>query len=83
MRVLKNCERSESSLNTTATSSTMSTINKAKENLRTRERELLWLDKRNPFIEIPEAWITSLDRIEPHYCSVMKLHPGSIIPYFI
>ncbi|KAL3073319.1 hypothetical protein niasHT_038676 [Heterodera trifolii] len=39
-------------------------------------RELWKLDKRNPFQEIPEAWVTSLDDVEQKNCGLIQLHPG-------
>ncbi|KAL3084561.1 hypothetical protein niasHS_008253 [Heterodera schachtii] len=38
-------------------------------------RELWKLDKRNPFQEIPEAWVTSLDDVEQKNCGLIQLHP--------
>jgi len=43
--------------------------------IRYEQRELWRLDKRNPFLEIPEAWVSSLDRIEAHNHSIVRLHP--------
>jgi hypothetical protein len=39
-------------------------------------RELWRLDTRNPFLEIPEAWVTSLDEIEDNRKEIIQLHPG-------
>uniref|UniRef100_A0A183BLW6 Large ribosomal subunit protein uL4m n=1 Tax=Globodera pallida TaxID=36090 RepID=A0A183BLW6_GLOPA len=33
------------------------------------------MDKRNPFLEIPEAWVTSLDEIEQRNEGIFQLHP--------
>ena len=38
-------------------------------------RELLRLDTRNPFLEIPEAWVTSLDEVEESNNEIIQLHP--------
>jgi hypothetical protein len=45
-------------------------------------RELWKLDKQNPFLEIPEAWVTSLDRKEPHNRQIVQLHPGLSALYY-
>lgn len=39
-------------------------------------RELWRLDTRNPFLEIPETWVTSLDEIEDNRKEIIQLHPG-------
>lgn len=39
-------------------------------------RELWRLDTKNPFLEIPEAWVTSLDEIEDRRREIIQLHPG-------
>ena len=41
-----------------------------------KTQELWRYDNKNPFLEIPEAWITSLDEIEPRYLEIIRLHPG-------
>lgn len=43
-------------------------------------RELWRLDTKNPFLEIPEAWVTSLDTIEEKNREIIQLHPGFIAP---
>jgi len=39
-------------------------------------RELWRLDTTNPFLEIPEAWVTSLDEIYDRNYDIIQLHPG-------
>lgn len=39
-------------------------------------RKLWRVDERNPFLEIPEAWVTDLNDIEPSKRSIIQLHPG-------
>lgn len=39
-------------------------------------RELWRLDTTNPFLEIPEAWVTSLDEIYNRNYDIIQLHPG-------
>jgi len=39
------------------------------------ERELWRVDKRNPFLEIPEAWVTDLSNVENTYKGIVHLHP--------
>uniref|UniRef100_A0A914N0G6 Large ribosomal subunit protein uL4m n=1 Tax=Meloidogyne incognita TaxID=6306 RepID=A0A914N0G6_MELIC len=38
-------------------------------------RELWRLDTTNPFLEIPEAWVTSLDEIYNRNYDIIQLHP--------
>jgi hypothetical protein len=46
-------------------------------------RELWRLDTRNPFLEIPEAWVTSLDEVEESNNEIIQLHPGIFLKHRI
>lgn len=43
------------------------------------KRELWRINELNPFLEIPEAWVTDLNDIETTKRSIIQLHPGKIL----
>lgn len=53
-----------------------------KPSLQSSSRELWRIDGSNPFLEIPEAWVTSLDEIDERNHNIIQLHPGFYLSLF-